>query len=157
MENSFKYSRQEKNLLQLLQRDASLSLQDLSEQLNQSKSSIWRNIKKFEDQGIIKKRTTLLDARKLNLPLTVYVSIRTNQHNAQWSENFRTVVEQIPEIIEVHRMSGDLDYLIKALVSDIDGYDRVYQKLIRADLFDVSSSFVMETIKSTTELPLTHL
>jgi Lrp/AsnC family transcriptional regulator len=157
MKNIVKYSRQEKNLLHLLQRDASLSLQDLSEQLNQSKSSVWRNIKKLEDQGVIKKRTTLLDARKLNLPLTVYVSIRTNQHNAQWSENFREVIEQIPEIIEVHRMSGDLDYLIKALVSDIDGYDRVYQKLIRADLFDVSSSFVMETIKSTTELPLTHL
>ncbi|MDG0978700.1 MAG: Lrp/AsnC family transcriptional regulator [Halieaceae bacterium] len=157
MENIVKYSRHEKNLLHLLQRDASLSLQELSEQLNQSKSSVWRNIKKLEDQGVIKKRTTLLDARKLNLPLTVYVSVRTNQHNAQWSENFRKVVEQIPEIIEVHRMSGDLDYFIKALVSDIDGYDRVYQRLIRADLFDVSSSFVMETMKSTTELPLSHL
>jgi len=157
MEKPIKYSRFEKNLLQLLQRDASLSLQDLSERLNQSKSSVWRTIKKLEDQGVIKKRTTLLDARKLNLPLTVYVSVRTNQHNAQWSDNFRAVVEQIPEITEVHRMSGDLDYLIKALVSDIDGYDRVYQKLIRADLFDVSSSFVMETMKSTTELPLDHL
>jgi Lrp/AsnC family transcriptional regulator len=157
MEKPIKYSRFEKNLLQLLQRDASLSLQDLSERLNQSKSSVWRTVKKLEDQGVIKKRTTLLDARKLNLPLTVYVSVRTNQHNAQWSDNFRAVVEQIPEITEVHRMSGDLDYLIKALVSDIDGYDRVYQKLIRADLFDVSSSFVMETMKSTTELPLDHL
>lgn len=157
MKNHSKYSRFEKNLLQLIQRDASLSLQDLAERLNQSKSSVWRTIKKLEDQGVITKRTTLLDARKLNLPLTVYVSIRTNQHNAQWSANFRTIVDQIPEIIEVHRMSGDLDYLIKALVSDIDGYDRVYQKLIRADLFDVSSSFVMETMKSTTELPLTHL
>lgn len=157
MKNFSKYSRFEKNLLQLIQRDASLSLQDLAERLNQSKSSVWRTIKKLEDHGVITKRTTLLDARKLNLPLTVYVSIRTNQHNAQWSANFRTIVDQIPEIIEVHRMSGDLDYLIKALVSDIDGYDRVYQKLIRADLFDVSSSFVMETMKSTTELPLTHL
>lgn len=157
MEKNIKYSRYEKNLLQLLQRDASLSLQDLSERLNQSKSSVWRTIKKLEDHGVIKKRTTLLDAKKLNLPLTVYISVRTNQHNAQWSENFRSVVEQIPEITEVHRMSGDLDYLIKALVSDIDGYDRVYQKLIRADLFDVSSSFVMETMKSTTELPLEHL
>ena len=157
MKKDIKYSRFEKNLLQLIQRDASLSLQDLSDRLNQSKSSVWRTIKKLEDQGIIKKRTTLLDARKLNLPLTVYVSIRTNQHNAQWSENFRSVVAQIPEIMEVHRMSGDLDYLIKVLVSDIDGYDRVYQKLILADLFDVSSSFVMETIKSTTELPLEQL
>ncbi len=157
MKHHSKYSRFEKNLLQLIQRDASLSLQDLAERLNQSKSSVWRTIKKLEDHGVITKRTTLLDARKLNLPLTVYVSIRTNQHNAQWSANFRTIVDQIPEIIEVHRMSGDLDYLIKALVSDIDGYDRVYQKLIRADLFDVSSSFVMETMKSTTELPLTHL
>jgi Lrp/AsnC family transcriptional regulator len=107
--------------------------------------------------GIIEKRVTLLNQRKLGLPLTVYVSVRTNQHNAQWSVRFKEVVESIPEVMEVHRMSGDLDYLIKAVVRDIDGYDRVYQALIKADLFDVSSSFVMETMKATTELPLSAL
>ena len=147
-------SSKEKQILSILQSDAARPLHEIAEILAVSKSAVWRAVRRFEDMGIIEKRVTLLNQRKLGLPLTVYVSVRTNQHNAQWSARFKEVVESIPEVMEVHRMSGDLDYLIKAVVSDIDGYDRVYQSLIKADLFDVSSSFVMETLKTTTELPL---
>jgi len=147
-------SSKEKQILSILQSDATRPLHEIAEILAVSKSAVWRAVRRFEDMGIIEKRVTLLNQRKLGLPLTVYVSVRTNQHNAQWSARFKEVVESIPEVMEVHRMSGDLDYLIKAVVSDIDGYDRVYQSLIKADLFDVSSSFVMETLKTTTELPL---
>jgi Lrp/AsnC family transcriptional regulator len=147
-------SSKEKQILSILQSDATRPLHENAEILAVSKSAVWRAVRRFEDMGIIEKRVTLLNQRKLGLPLTVYVSVRTNQHNAQWSARFKEVVESIPEVMEVHRMSGDLDYLIKAVVSDIDGYDRVYQSLIKADLFDVSSSFVMETLKTTTELPL---
>jgi len=147
-------SSKEKQILSILQSDATRPLHESAEILAVSKSAVWRAVRRFEDMGIIEKRVTLLNQRKLGLPLTVYVSVRTNQHNAQWSARFKEVVESIPEVMEVHRMSGDLDYLIKAVVSDIDGYDRVYQSLIKADLFDVSSSFVMETLKTTTELPL---
>jgi len=147
-------SSKEKQILIILQSDATRPLHEIAEILAVSKSAVWRAVRRFEDMGIIEKRVTLLNQRKLGLPLTVYVSVRTNQHNAQWSARFKEVVESIPEVMEVHRMSGDLDYLIKAVVSDIDGYDRVYQSLIKADLFDVSSSFVMETLKTTTELPL---
>lgn len=147
-------SSKEKQILNILQSDATRPLHEIAEILAVSKSAVWRAVRRFEDMGIIEKRVTLLNQRKLGLPLTVYVSVRTNQHNAQWSARFKEVVESIPEVMEVHRMSGDLDYLIKAVVSDIDGYDRVYQSLIKADLFDVSSSFVMETLKTTTELPL---
>jgi Lrp/AsnC family transcriptional regulator len=147
----------ERQLLEALQHDADISISELSDKLHQSKSTLWRAIKKLEDSGVIDRRVVLLNARKVNLPLTVYVSVRTNQHNDTWSRQFRDIVEGIPEILEVHRMSGDLDYLIKAAVTDMDDYDRVYQQLIRANLFDVSSSFVMETIKATTALPLNHL
>ena len=92
----------------------------------------------------------------MNLVLTVYISIRTNQHNNTWAEEFRQVVSDLPQVLEVNRMSGDLDYLIKAVVTDMKGYDQLYKKLIKADLFDVSSSFVMEKMKQTTLLPLDH-
>ena len=88
------------------------------------------------------------------VPLTVFISVRTNQHNQQWAENFKSVVEDIPGVLEVYRMGGEIDYLIKAAVEDMPGYDRLYQKLIKADLFDVSASFVMEELKQTTELPI---
>ena len=84
----------------------------------------------------------------------MFIAIKTNQHNAVWSSQFQRVVEQLPGILEVHRLGGDIDYLVKAVVPDMPGYDALYQQLIKADLFDVSASFVMETMKSTTELPL---
>lgn len=147
----------DQNILELMQADASLSVGDIAEQVALSKTACWRRIQKLEKSGVIRERVALLDPAALNLGLTVYISVRTNQHNESWSDNFRAVVDTIAEVLEVHRMSGDLDYLVKAVVSDMKGYDRLYKKLIAADLFDVSSSFVMETMKQTTSLPLEQL
>lgn len=144
-------------ILTLLQRDAELSVAQIAEKVGVSKSACWRRIKKLEEGRVILERVTLLNQRAINLPLTVYISVRTNQHNDQWADNFNKVLRDIPEVLEMHRMSGDLDYLVKAVVPDMHGYDRLYKKIIKADLFDVSSSFVMETTKQTTQLPLTHL
>ena len=144
-------------LLELLQRDATQSSAVLAEQLNISKSAVWRRIKKLEDQGVIRERTTILNADALGLSLTVYISIRTNQHNEAWSQQFSDITQSLPQVLEVHRMSGDLDYLIKAVVKDMIDFDKLYQQLIKANLYDVSSSFVMEEIKSTTKLPLKHV
>ncbi|BBM00529.1 Lrp/AsnC family transcriptional regulator [Microbulbifer sp. GL-2] len=149
-------NRHDRQILELLQRDATLSVGDIAERVGLSKSACWRRIHKLEEDGVIADRVTLLDQHKLNLPLTVYISIRTNQHNDQWATQFTELVQGVAEILEVHRMSGDLDYLIKAVVTDMPGYDRLYKELIKADLFDVSSSFVMETMKQTTCLPLTY-
>lgn len=151
------FDRQDHEILRWLQQDAGLSVGEVAERVGMSKSACWRRIQKLEQAGVIKQRVTLLNPDRINLPLTVYISIRTNQHNDQWAENFREVLADIPEVLEVYRMSGDLDYLVKAVVTDMPDYDRLYKKLIRADLFDVSSSFVMETMKQTTELPLSHL
>ncbi|NIB43915.1 Lrp/AsnC family transcriptional regulator [Pseudomaricurvus alkylphenolicus] len=152
-----KVDRQDKAILALLQADASLSVAEVAEKVGVSKSACWRRMQKLEEAGVIRERVTLLNQDKVNLPLTVYVSVRTNQHNDRWAERFREVVEGVPEVLEVYRMSGDLDYLIKAVVTDMPGYDRLYKELIKADLFDVSSSFVMESMKQTTQLPLRYL
>lgn len=141
-------------ILSRLQADAALSVGDLAEIVGVSKSACWRRIQKLEQAGIIQGRVTLLDAAALDLSLTVFISIRTNQHNEKWSKQFKAVVEGIPGILEVYRMGGELDYLIKAVVKDMPDYDKLYQQLIRADLFDVTSNFVMEEIKFTTQLPL---
>jgi Lrp/AsnC family transcriptional regulator len=147
----------DRNILALIQADASLSVGDIAERVALSKTACWRRIQKLEASGVILQRVTLLDPESLGLGLTVYISVRTNQHNETWASQFRSVIDTIPEVLEAYRMSGDLDYLIKAVVTDMKGYDRLYKKLIEADLFDVSSSFVMETLKQTTALPLGSL
>lgn len=147
----------DRQILTLLQQDANRSVGDIAELVSISKTACWRRIHALEDNGVIRKRVALLEPTALNLPLTVYISVRTNQHNESWAENFNRILADIPEVLEVHRMSGDLDYLIKAVVTDMPDYDRLYKKLIKANMSDVSSSFVMEQMKQTTELPLSHL
>jgi len=137
-----------------MQRDATLSVGELAERAGMSKSACWRRVQRLEQQGVITERVAILNAQQLGLGLCVYISVRTNQHNDGWAQNFQLITEQIPGVQEVYRMSGDLDYLIKAVVADMAGYDKLYQQLIAADLFDVSASFVMETMKRTTALPL---
>ena len=141
-------------LLSHMQGDASLSVGELANRIGISKSACWRRIQKLEADGTIRKQVTLMDPVALGVPLTVFISVRTNQHNQRWAENFKSVVEKIPGVLEVYRMGGEIDYLIKAAVEDMPGYDRLYQELIKADLFDVSASFVIEELKQTTELPI---
>ncbi|NDH39647.1 MAG: Lrp/AsnC family transcriptional regulator [Gammaproteobacteria bacterium] len=144
----------DRRLLELMQSDATLSVGELAEKIALSKTACWRRVRKLEKQGVIRDRVTLLEPAAVNLGLTVYIVVRTNQHNDAWAKRFSEVVADIPGVLEAYRMSGDVDYLLRAVVSDLDGYDRLYKELIRADLFDVSSSFVMETLKWTTALPL---
>ena len=146
--------RTDRDILYRLQRDAAVSVGRLADSVGISKSACWRRIQRLEEQGVIRERVTLLDPAALGLSLNVFISVRTNQHNEAWARSFRAVVENIPGVLEAYRMGGAIDYLIKAVVKDMPDYDRLYQQLIEADLFDVSASFVMEEIKRTTELPL---
>jgi len=147
----------DKRILGLLQEDASLPVARIGERVHLSPTQCWRRIQKLEQDGHILRRTALLDARKLNVGVTVFVSIKTNQHNQKWFDRFHEAVAAIPEVMEFYRMSGDVDYLLRIVVPDIAAYDAVYKRLIRnAELFDVSSSFAMEQIKYTTALPLTY-
>jgi len=142
-------------ILDALQRDASGSTQQIAAAVGLSQNPCWRRIKRLEAAGFIRGRVALLDPDKLGVGITVFVSIRTNQHNDAWLERFAGGVMEIPEVVELYRMSGEIDYLLKVLVSDIAEYDRIYKQLIEvAELFDVSSSFAMERIKYTTAIPL---
>ena len=150
-------NKQDIAILELLQTDAMGSVADIADHVGISKSACWRRIKKLEDDEIIGAKVTLLDQTKIGLSLTAYISVKTNQHNDEWAIGFKSVLMDMPNVLEVHRTSGDCDYLIKAVVENMSGYDRLYKQLIKADIFDVSSSFVMETIKYTTKLPLDEL
>ncbi len=144
-------------ILRELQRDASLTIEALAHKVHLSRNACWRRVKLLEDEGIIRGRAVLLDAAKLNLGLTAFIAIRTAQHDPKWLEKFSAAVRDIPAITGVYRTTGDTDYLLRAVVSDVAGYDRLYKQLIaRIALTDVSSSFVMETVKETMILPLDH-
>jgi Lrp/AsnC family transcriptional regulator len=142
-------------ILDALQHDASRSIQEIASEVGLSQNPCWRRIKRLEADGLITGRVALLDPTKLGAGLTVFVSVRTNQHNESWVERFTSGVREIPEVVELYRMTGEFDYLLKVMVSDIAEYDRIYKQLIAvAELNDVSSSFAMERIKHTTAVPL---
>ena len=142
-------------ILDLLQEDCTIPVAEIGRQVGLSTTPCWRRIQNLEESGVIEARVALLNARKLNLGVTVFVFISTSEHSSEWLEKFHSAVEDLPEIVEFYRMSGQVDYLLRLVVSDIDHYDAVYKKLIsRVELSDVSSSFAMEQIKYTTRLPL---
>jgi len=147
----------DKKILKLLQDDASLSVAEIAAKVHLSPAPCWRRIQKLKDEKVIRQQVVLCDPKKLGVGVTVFVSLRTNQHNAAWFERFAKGVAEIPEVVEFYRMSGEIDYLLRVVVPDIAGYDAVYKRLIRiAELHDVSSSFAMEQIKYTTALPLDY-
>jgi Lrp/AsnC family transcriptional regulator len=155
MEPSAPPDKIDRAILDVLQTNAMASLQEIGERVHLSPTPCWRRIQRLERDGYIRARVALLDPDKLNVGVTVFVSVRTNQHNEKWAKRFAAVVTGIPEIVEFYRMSGDIDYLLRVVVPDIKGYDAVYRRLIRdIELSDVSSSFAMEQIKYTTALPL---
>ena len=142
-------------ILRWLQKDGSLSMDDLAEKVALSKTAVWRRVRKLEDEKVIKKRTALVDEKAVGFGVTVFAIIRTNQHSDAWYGQFKEAVLSIPEIVEVYRASGDIDYIMRIVARDMDHYDRVYRQLIRkCEFSDVSSTFVMETIKQSRELPI---
>lgn len=147
----------DRKILSLLQEDASLSVAEIADRVGLSSTPCWRRIQKLEADGVIKHRVAILDPDKINVGVTVFVSIRTQHHNIDWLDRFSKAVEDIDEVVEFYRMSGDIDYLLRIVVPDIAAYDAVYKRIISAiDLNDVTSSFAMECIKQTTALPLQY-
>ena len=142
-------------ILAVMQEDASLSIANIATKANISHNACWRRIKRLEETGVISQRVTLLDASKLGLDMTIFVSIRAAEHSDEWLKKLNDAVRDIPEVAEFYRMTGDVDYLLKLRVESIGAYDAVYRRLIKTvRLTDVSSTFSMEEIKCTTALPL---
>ncbi len=141
-------------ILRLIAADASLSLNDIADKVGLTATPCWKRIKRMEETGIIKARIALLDADKLGLPVSVFVSVETADHSAAWLQKFAETVAATPEIVGAWRMSGDVDYLLHVIVPDIAAYDSFYRKLIAAiPLRNVSSRFAMERMKDAA-LPL---
>ena len=150
-----KLHRHDVRILEILQVDATRSLESISEEIGVSLNTCWRRVRKLETDGILERRVALVDNAKIGLPLTVFISVRTNDHSKAWSDRFTKAVDGVPEIVEFYRLAGDVDYILKMMVGSVSDYDRVYQGLIaKVSLSDVSASFAMEKLKFTTELPV---
>jgi Lrp/AsnC family transcriptional regulator len=142
-------------ILRILQRDCTRSVADIGKEVGLSTTPCWRRIQKLEEAGVIQRRVAILDAPQVNAGVTVFVSIKTDQHSLAWLEKFHAAVVDFPEVVEFYRMSGEVDYLLRVVVPDIAAYDAFYKKLIaRIEISKVSSAFAMEQIKYTTALPL---
>ncbi len=146
-----------RKILRILQADATAPVAEIAEKVGLSTTPCWRRIQALERSGIIQRRVALLDRKKMNVGVTVFVHVKTSQHTYDWLGGFAKAVANIEEVVEFYRMSGDVDYLLKIVVPDIDSYDSVYKRLIKnADLSGVSSSFAMEEIKHTTAIPVDY-
>lgn len=151
-----KLDRIDREILGLLQVDASMPIQQIADRVGLSVNPCWRRIRQMEEAGVIQARVALVDPLKVGLGLTVYVRVKTNQHSADWAKKLNEVIAAMPEILECHRIGGDVDYLLKVVVQDMAGYDRTYKELIGRlpSLADVSALFSMERLKSATALPI---
>ena len=144
-------------ILTCLQDDAAMPLAQIASRVGLTSTPCWRRIQKLEETGVIRKRVALLDGARLNVGVTVFVSVKTSEHNSEWLDAFAAVVVEFTEVVEFYRMSGEIDYLLRVVVRDIAAYDDFYKRLIeKVRLADVSSSFAMEQIKYTTALPLDY-
>ena len=143
-------------ILRLIQADASLSLGDIAKEVGLTQTPCWKRIRRMEEAGIITGRVTLVNAEKLGLGISVFVAIETGDHSAAWIESFAKTVAEMPEIVECWRLGGDVDYLLRVVVSDMTAFDGFYRKLTArvTSLRKVTSRFAMECVKSTTALPL---
>jgi len=145
----------DRNILALLQADASLSIDEIARRLGASKTPVWNRIRKLKASGVIRAEVALLDPEKLGLESCFFVLIRTSQHDADWLARFLKAVQERPEVIEAHRLAGDIDYILKVRVPNARGYDAFYQALIKeVSIFNVTSTLSMEEIKNTTVLPI---
>lgn len=145
----------DREILRLLQQNANLSAAELADRVALSKTAVWRRVRELERTGVIKSRVATLDPEAFGYALTVFAFVRTNQHSDRWFATFEKAVLSIPEILEFHRTSGDIDYLLRIIARDMRHYDEIYRRLIReVDFADLSSTFVMETFKEGTGLPI---
>jgi Lrp/AsnC family transcriptional regulator len=145
----------DRKILALLQVDASLSVAEIGNRVGLSSTPCWKRIQRLEADGVLQKRVALVDQDKLGLGVTVFASIETGDHSQEWLDRFAQLVGAMPEVMEFYRMAGDVDYMLRVVVSDIQGYDAFYKRLIATiPLKNVTSRFAMEKIKSTTALPI---
>lgn len=145
----------DRKILSLLQQDASLSLDQIADRVGASKTPVWNRIRKLREAGVIRRQVAILDPEALGLEACFFVLIRTSEHDPKWAANFLQALRERPEVIEAHRLAGDIDYILKVQVRNARAYDRFYQSLIgEVKIHNVTALLSMEEIKSTTALPI---
>jgi Lrp/AsnC family transcriptional regulator len=145
----------DRKILALLQADATLSVAEIAKRVNLSQTPCWKRVQRLEATGVIRGRVAILDPQALGLGLTVFVAVETADHSAAWLARFAETVSAMPEVMELYRMAGETDYLLRIVVPDMPAYDAFYKKLIASmPLKNVTSSFAMERIKATTAYPI---
>lgn len=146
----------DREILRLLMRDAARSLAEIAQEVGLTPTPCWKRIRRMEEQGVITARVALVDADRVGLPISVFVSIETGDHSADWIARFAAAVESMPEIVECWRLGGDVDYLLRVVVADMAGYDAFYRRFVAAvpALRKVTGRFAMERVKGTTALPI---
>lgn len=150
--------RLDRKILSIIQSDATVSVAEIGKRVGLSTTPCWRRIQKMEEDGVILRRVAVLDASSVNAAVTAFVSIVTSDHSDEWLKRFAELIREFPEVVEFYRMAGQVDYLLRVVVPDIAAYDAFYQKLIeKIKISDVSTTFAMEQIKYTTELPLNYI
>ncbi|MCP1463231.1 DNA-binding transcriptional activator DecR [Pseudomonas fluorescens] len=154
-DRSSRLDRIDRRILAGLQRDSTQPVTELAEQVGLSMTPCWRRIQRLEQQGFIKKRVAILDRTTLNAKVTVFIMIKTREHSIEWIDRFHKATRDMTEIVDIYRMSGEVDYLIRAFLPDIQAYDALYKKIIsQLPVANMTSMFAMEEIKSTSEVPL---
>lgn len=145
----------DRKILIELQDDASQSLDDIARKVGSSKTPVWSRIRKLKDAGVITRQTVILDPDAVDLGTCFFVLIRTSEHEAGWQQRFLAALQARPEVLEAHRLAGEIDYIVKLRVSDARAYDAFYQALIaEVKIFNVTALLSMEELKSTTFLPV---
>jgi len=145
----------DRKILAVVQEDASLSVAEIGQRVGLSSTPCWKRLQKLEAEGVITGRVALIDPEKIGLGITVFVSVETGDHSQDWLTKFAALVSAMPEVMEFYRMAGDVDYMLRVVVRDMQSYDAFYKKLIAAiPLKNVTSRFAMERVKSTTALPI---
>ncbi len=148
----------DRQILDLLQRDSDTPITTVSEAVGLSPSPCWRRIKRMEEAGIIFRRVALVDQSRANVPMTVFIGVTAPRHEMAWTNQFRALVEEIPEVVEAYRLTGTVDYILKVVVPDITAYDAVYKRMIeRLEFSQVNSMISMEELKFTTAIPTKYL
>ena len=139
----------DRKILSALQKDASRSLDEIARTIGASKTPVWNRIKKLRAAGVIKRTTVELDAETLGFDACFFVLIRTSEHEADWQEKFLTALKNRPEVLEAHRLAGEIDYILKVVVANSRAYDIFYQALIsEVRVFNVTALLSMEELKS---------
>lgn len=148
----------DRKILEILQDDSETPVQLISETVGLSTNPCWRRIKRMEEAGVIKKRVALVDQERANVPLTVFIGVSTSRHEIDWLNNFKSLIDEIPEVVEAYRLTGTVDYILKVVVPDMASYDSVYKRMIqRLEFSQVNSMMAMEELKFTTAIPTNYL